>query len=205
MNTRAILQKLAHHITGNTIDYGAGSAKYKNIITPHTSKYTTFDMIPGENIDIVGDAMNPPFPDNTFDTVVSTQMLEHVERPWIVVHEMGRILKPGGICIITAPFLVPYHADPHDFFRYTVQGMESLFTHEAFEIVESGKYGNTPGVISEMIHFSYFSHYTKRSGIRLWLRDRIMNVIKRVAQFLDGTFQNSTIYANTYVVARKTR
>ncbi len=202
-NTRAAVHDLSKYINGNTVDFGAGSAKYKSIIIPHTTKYTTFDMVPGPSIDVVGDACNPPFPDNTFDTVISTQMLEHVERPWVVVHEIQRILKPGGICIITAPFITPYHADPYDFFRYTVQGMESLFTHEDCAIVESGRYGNTPTVLSEMIHFSHFSHYKKLSKTRQWWRDHFMNGLKRVSAFIDPYFKNDALYANVYVVARK--
>jgi ubiquinone/menaquinone biosynthesis C-methylase UbiE len=130
-------------------------------------------------------------------------MLEHVERPWVVVHEIQRILKPGGVCIITAPFITPYHADPYDFFRYTVQGMESLFTHEGCAIVESGRYGNTPTVLAEMIHFSHFSHYKKLSKTRQWWRDHFMNGLKRLSAFIDPYFKNDALYANVYVVARK--
>lgn len=202
-NTRAVITYLIKYINGDTVDYGAGSAKYRSIIIPHTKSYTSFDMIPGEHIDIVGDALKPPFQDDSFDTVVSTQMLEHVEKPWVVAHEMGRILKPGGICIVTAPFLVPYHADPHDFFRYTKQGMESLFRNEGFEIIESGTYGNTPGVLAEMVHFSHFSHYTVRSKWRARVRNVFMQIIKGVAYRLDTIFHNNAVYANTYVVARK--
>lgn len=202
-NTRAVIADLTQYVSGKTLDFGAGSAKYRSLITPHTSEYVTFDMFPGDHIDVVGDALNPPFPDSTFDTVISTQVLEHVEKPWVVVHQIGRILKPGGVCIITAPFLVPYHADPHDFFRYTVQGMESLFRNEGFTIEKSGGYGNTPSVLAEMLHFSHFSHYEKRTGIKLWLRDRVVGLVKTIAFKLDAVFQNKTIYANTYVVARK--
>ncbi len=202
-NTRAVISYLSEYINGNTLDFGAGSAKYKSIIIPHTKSYTSFDMIPGEHIDIVGDALKPPFQDASFDTVVSTQMLEHVEKPWVVVHEMGRILKPGGICIVTAPFLVPYHADPHDFFRYTTQGMESLFKNEGFSIIESGSYGNAPSVLAEMIHFGYFSHYTKRTKIGTWIRNKIVDTVKMMAFNLDRFFKNKALYANTYVVAKK--
>lgn len=202
-NTRAVIEYLVQYVNGKTLDFGAGSAKYRALITPYASEYTTFDMFKGEHIDIVGDALNPPFLDHTFDTVVSTQVLEHVEKPWVVVHQIGRILKPGGVCIITAPFLVPYHADPHDFFRYTIPGMESLFKNEGFTIVESGGYGNTPSILAEMMHFAHFSHYEKRTGVRLWLRDRIVGLVKTIAFKLDPLFKNKTMYANTYVVARK--
>ncbi len=202
-DTRAVVTDLVRYVSGKTLDFGAGSAKYRNLIKPHAHEYITFDMMPGANIDVVGDALNPPFDDNSFDTVISTQVLEHVEKPWVVVHHIGRILKSGGVCIITAPFLVPYHADPHDFFRYTKEGMRSLFTNEGFTIVESGGYGNTPSLLAEMFHFAHLSHYTKRSKLGSKIRNVIVDSIKWIASKLDPFFQNDTLYANTYVVAKK--
>jgi SAM-dependent methyltransferase len=202
-NTRTLVAYLRKYINGKTVDFGAGNAKYRNLIKPCTSEYIAFDMVPGEHIDVVGDALNPPFQDETFDTVLSTQTLEHVEKPWVVVQEIKRILKPDGVCIITAPFLIPYHADPYDFFRYTKQGLESLFKNEGFEIIESGTYGNTPSVLVEMMHFSHFSHYTTRSKWRGRIRNTFIRSTKWLAYKLDTVFKNKSVYANSYVVARK--
>lgn len=204
-NTRSLVTYLCTHIFGDTLDFGAGNGKYKQIILPHTKKYIGFDMKAGKDIDVVGDVLNPPFNESSFDTIICTQVLEHVEKPWVVAEHMERILKPGGICIATAPFMVPYHADPYDFFRYTQQGIESLFKNHGFSIVESGRYGNTPAVLAEMIHFSHFSRYTERSKISTWFRDRIMNFVRWIAFKLDPIFKNSTIYASVYVVARKSK
>lgn len=202
-NTRAVMKHVATFMSGNTLDFGAGRAKYKGLIVPHVSKYTAFDMIPGEHIDVVGDALKPPFPDAHFDTVISTQVLEHVQKPWVMVGEIGRILKPGGICIMTAPFMVPYHADPYDFFRYTKEGLASLFTNEGFEILESASYGKTFSVLAEMIHFVFFSHYTERSETKQRWVSRLMRVLKPVAFRLDNMVKNRVLYPNSYVVAKK--
>lgn len=202
-NTRAVVTYLSKYISGKTLDYGAGNAKYRNLITPYTSEYTTFDIVPGEHIDIAGDALHPPFRDNSFDTVISTQMLEHVEKPWMVISEIRRILKPGGVCILTAPFWVPYHADPHDYFRYTKEGLESLFKNEGFEIETSGSYGKPPSVLGEMIHFSFFSPYKVVSKRKAIWQSRIMRLIQSLTYKLDSLSKNKVVYANAYVVARK--
>jgi len=201
INTKDVILHTKHYVSGDTLDFGAGTAKYQHIIRPQANKYITFDMVPGKNIDIVGDVLNPPFDDKTFDTIISTQVLEHVEKPWIMVREIGRIIKSGGICITTAPFLVPYHADPYDFFRYTTEGMVSLFKNEGFEVVESGSYGKMFGVFSEMIHFSLFNPY-KPGGHTKW-GSRIMRKLEVVATFLDKFVSNKIIYPNVYVVMRK--
>lgn len=202
-NTRSVVIHLSKYIRGKTLDFGAGSAKYRNLIIPHTDEYLTFDVVPGEHVDIIGDAHKPPFADNAFDTVISTQMLEHVEKPWAVIAEIRRILKPGGLCILTAPFMIPYHADPHDFFRYTKEGLESLFKNEGFKIEESGIYSKAPSVFAEMIHFSLFSRYQTRSKESAKWRSRFMRILKSVAYKLNPLFSGKIIYANSYVVARK--
>lgn len=200
-NTKDFILHTKHYISGETIDFGAGNAKYQHIIRPHTSKYTTFDMKAGNNIDVVGDVLNPPFADSSFDTVISTQVLEHVEKPWIMVSQISRIIKPGGLCIITAPFMFPFHADPHDFFRYSKKGMESLFKNEGFDIVESGTYGKIFSLFSEMIHFTFFNPY-KPGGEGVWSR-RIMRRVEKCSAFLDCFVDGGSIYLNVYVVARK--
>ncbi|OHA30082.1 MAG: hypothetical protein A3G52_02280 [Candidatus Taylorbacteria bacterium RIFCSPLOWO2_12_FULL_43_20] len=204
-NTREVIAHTAHFVSGKTLDFGAGSAKYRNLIVPHTSEYITFDMIKGTNIDVVGDALNPPFPNNHFDTVISTQVLEHVEKPWIMVSEIGRILKPGGVCIITAPFMAPYHADPHDFFRFTIEGLASLFVNNEFEIIEHDSYGKIFSVLSEMIHFMFFSPYRRSTKRRDLWGGRIMRRVESLAYLLDKSLKNKIIYPNGYVVARKKR
>ena len=197
--TREIVKHSLKYIFGKTLDLGAGSSKYRNIIEKRTSEYVTFDMIKKEGIDVVGDILNLSFKDESFDTVISTQVLEHVEKPWIMVKEIQRILRKDGICILTAPFLVPYHADPCDYFRYTKKGIESLFKNENFEIIECDGYGKTFSVLSEFFHFSFFNPYKKQKiGSR-----RIILFVERLAKFLDKFSRNKIIYTNVFIIAKK--
>ncbi|MHA1751331.1 MAG: class I SAM-dependent methyltransferase, partial [Candidatus Helarchaeota archaeon] len=101
-STREVIKYSLKYISGKTLDLGAGSAKYRNIIKQKASEYITFDMIPGPHIDVVGNVLDLPFEDKTFDTIISTQVLEHVEKPWIMIKEIHRVLKKNGICILTA-------------------------------------------------------------------------------------------------------
>ena len=70
--TREIVKHSLKYIFGKTLDLGAGSSKYSNIIEKRTSEYVTFDMIKKEGIDVVGDILNLSFKDESFDTVIST-------------------------------------------------------------------------------------------------------------------------------------
>lgn len=200
-NTREVVEYLSSHVSGQTLDYGAGTAKYRSIVEPHSSKYVAFDMVASSNVDIVGDVLMPPFHDESFNTIICTQVLEHVEKPWIVASQIRRILKKDGIAIVSAPFVFPYHADPYDFFRYTRQGLESLFKNEGFEIVESGTYGKMFSVFSEMIHFSVWNPY-KPEGRTIWA-GRAVRYMEKLAAFLDKFVENKTIYPNSYIVVKK--
>jgi ubiquinone/menaquinone biosynthesis C-methylase UbiE len=196
--TRDIIRRCREYVSGKTLDFGAGNAKYRDIIKSAADEYVAFDLMPGPNIDVVGDVLNSPFADNEFDTVISTQVLEHVPKPWLMIKEIHRILKPGGVCILTAPFLTPYHADPHDYFRYTTEGMKSLFD-DGFETVECDYYGKSFMVLSEFIHFVFFDPYKqqRRGGFRM------MESIQKIAKFLDKFTRNDKIYNNVYIIAKK--
>ncbi len=197
--TKEVVRYSSKYIKGRTLDLGAGSGKYQNIIKVNAFEYVAFDMVPKENIDVVGNILNLPFENNSFDTIISTEVLEHVERPWTMIKEIQRVLKKGGICILTAPFLVPYHADPCDYFRYTKEGIKSLFKNESFEIIKCDSYGRMFLVLSEFIRFSWFDPY-KKPKIASW---KINNLIVGLANFLNKFSNNKIIYSNVYIIAKK--
>lgn len=196
---REVITYARKYISGKTLDLGAGRAKYREIIKQNAAEYIAFDMAPGPNIDVVGNALDLPFDAETFDTVVSTQVLEHVEKPWIMVKEIQRVLKKGGVCILTAPFLVPYHPDPHDYFRYTPEGMKSLFENENFEIIECDSSGQLFSVLSEFVRFLWFNPYQKRKK-GSWKTTRFM---AKAAKFLNKFTKNKIFYTNVYIIAQK--
>jgi ubiquinone/menaquinone biosynthesis C-methylase UbiE len=199
--SRDVIKHSIPYMKGVTLDLGAGSAKYKGLIQPRVSKYVAFDMEPGPHIDIVGDILALPIESNTYDTVISTQVLEHVKKPWVMASEIYRIVKPGGHLILTAPFMIPYHAHPGDYFRYTKEGMIDLFTSLGFEIVECSSYGGLFGVISEMIHFTVFSPYDGKPKGKI--SRKIVSLIESCAASLDGIIPSKTIYPNVYIIAVK--
>ncbi len=198
--TREVIEYASKkYIKGKTLDLGAGLAKYRDIIKNKATEYITFDIKPGPNIDVVGDILDIPFENESFDTVISTQVIEHVRKPTAVVSEIYRILKPSGICILTAPFLVPYHPDPGDYFRYSKEGLKILFVDKGFEIIEYESYGKFFTVLYEFIRFSYLNPYRK-SKRGSWLISRFL---MSLAKFLDKFCKSEIIYANVYIIARK--
>ena len=67
-----------------------------------------------------------PIADNTYDVVISGQVIEHVPKIWVWMQEIVRITKPGGFVITIAPCSWPYHEAPHDCWRIYPDGMRAL-------------------------------------------------------------------------------
>ncbi len=79
----------------------------------------TVNISTEKNIDVRADAARLPVRPNSFEWVLCSEVLEHVEEPLRVVAEIFRVLRPGGNAVITVPFLFRLHADPVDIGRYT--------------------------------------------------------------------------------------
>lgn len=84
-----------------------------------------------------GNLLALPFPDNSFDSVILTEVLEHCTDPQGGINQARRVLKPGGLLLVTSPFLWPQHAvegQYQDYWRFTDQAWALLL--RAFEDVQ---------------------------------------------------------------------
>jgi SAM-dependent methyltransferase len=81
----------------------------------------------GPNTNIIFDSHEIPFPDKTFDLVISQAVLEHVLDPFICVGEMHRVLKENGQIYAETPFMQQVHGAKYDFHRFTDLGHRRLF------------------------------------------------------------------------------
>jgi SAM-dependent methyltransferase len=111
-----------------TIDIGGGrDASYLPSMPKATDVvFTTFDVKAGAQINFETDAL--PAMSNTYDTVLFLNVLEHIFNHQHLVNEVVRVTKPGGTIIGFVPFLMWYHPDHHDYFRYTDEALEKIFT-----------------------------------------------------------------------------
>jgi SAM-dependent methyltransferase len=114
------------------LDVGCGERPYADLFqkTQYIGlNYSTVAASP----DIVGDAQALPLKNDSFDIVFSTQVIEHVPEPKILVSEALRVLKPGGIFVLTGPFYWPLHEEPYDFYRFTKYGFKHLLITSGFD------------------------------------------------------------------------
>ena len=112
---------LQRHAEGLVLDCGAGS---RNTYYDHVVNY---EIVAYDSTDVLGVAERLPFRDDSFDAVVSLNVLEHVKDPFQAARELMRVLKPGGELMCVAPFLQPLHGYPHHYYNMTSQGWLNLF------------------------------------------------------------------------------
>lgn len=114
-------------IKGKVIDIGGGSNEgYISFMKRSNDvEFMTFDMKVGNNVDFETDDL--PAEENTYDTVIFLNVMEHIFNYQHIADEVVRITKPGGKVIGYVPFLMWYHPDHKDFFRYTHEAIQIIF------------------------------------------------------------------------------
>jgi SAM-dependent methyltransferase len=91
------------------------------------SDIINIDLFDFDEVDLIADAADLPLASDSADLIINRAMLEHVPRPKIIVNEMHRLLKTNGWIICYIPFMVPFHAAPDDYHRWTISGIKTLF------------------------------------------------------------------------------
>lgn len=126
------------------VDIGAGNAPYKQFI-----KHERYICLDSENrggfekdFFIIDANKNLPLENDMADLVILTEVLEHLKEPQVILFEINRILKKGGLLILTTPFAWPLHEAPVDYYRYTKFGLVYLLKKAGFNNIKITAKGN---------------------------------------------------------------
>lgn len=164
---------------GDLVDIGCGRMPYREELEPLVKSYTGVDhpkiaekYRSDKKPEVLADAKKLPFKGDTFDMALLLQVLEHVDYPQAVINEAARILKPGGILIISCPFLYPLHDLPHDRGRYTDISIRDFLRQASLKVVSLKVQGNF---------------------LEFWLQSLNVFVIKRVDDIIASGIKPSTI------------
>lgn len=125
--------KRAHADLGRryrVLDVGCGIKPYAPFFEPYAESYVGVD-IGNPAADLEGSAEALPVDDSSFDLVLSTQVLEHVEDPYQAVREFHRVTSPGGRVLASTHGVQVYHPSPTDYWRWTHAGLELMFERSA--------------------------------------------------------------------------
>jgi SAM-dependent methyltransferase len=131
--------------------YFSGSARYFGIDLPVERSANKLE----KRAEVYADLVRLPIANESFDVVLCTQVLEHVPEPVRVLAEAHRILRTGGMAVLTVPFLAAEHEEPHDYLRFTSYGITDLLERCGFEAVSVKKQFGFWSAVGEMIYWHY--------------------------------------------------
>ncbi len=185
---RSLLDDLLHErrtrIRGVVLDVGGEQKARRGAFRPPEDSdkrtWCSVNISAAAAPHVYGDAHRLPFLSNSVDCVLCCEVLEHIVDPRQCCSEIWRVLKPGGIAFISAPFLFPIHADPQDYQRFTPSGLKILVGD--FASVTIIPRGGTLGTLGELIvsvgnsaeKYSLIRKLIKLIGkIMIWFEKRI--------------------------------
>jgi SAM-dependent methyltransferase len=204
----ALKKALRTYACGEMLDIGCGIKPYQAMAQGYVHRHVGLDHLQSlhgmHNVDLVGSAYKLPVNDNTFDTVLCTDVLEHLEEPTVAIAEANRILRRGGYAIYSVPLFWHLHEEPRDFYRFTKYGLKYLFEKNSFDVVEiTALSGFFITFGQELV---YFLQGFRRGGMLnpLWWLIPPIGIVIQALAWLIGKIEHSERFTVEYlVVARK--
>ena len=139
---------LEHKLQGPVLDAGCGRRSNEPELSgSRLFDYYTLDRSRRLDPDFVADLEEPlPFSNGLFKTIICTEVLEHVQKPCLVIKNIFDILPPGGAFIVTAPFNKELHpgSDYGDYWRFSPSGMSILLSEFSYAEITASNEGRRP-------------------------------------------------------------
>lgn len=141
------------YLKGDLLDLGCGLVPYYEVYKNNISNLVCVDWATNNHTDFIADLNEAlPIESESFDTILLSDVLNHIFNTHMLFSEMHRVLKKDGVCVITTPFLYSINGEPHDYFRFTEYGLKSLAKLHNFEIIEFTRYGNAFDIIIDSLN-----------------------------------------------------
>jgi SAM-dependent methyltransferase len=143
------------HARGRLVDLGCGKvplyAAYRDLVTETVCVDWANSLHGGLHVDVACDlSQTLPFPDGRFDTVILSDVLEHVAEPQALWGEIARILDRNGKLLLNVPFMYGLHEQPHDYYRYTEFALRRFAASVGLQVLVLDRLGGAPEVLADI-------------------------------------------------------
>ncbi len=179
------------------LDIGCGNKPYEAMFNGISKEYVGCDVVQSSmnKVDVICEATKIPLDDSSFDTVFSTQVIEHVEDHQGLLNEAYRLLKPGGHIIISGPMYWHLHEEPYDYFRFTKHGFKYILEKSGFSVLEIFSNGGKWALLGQVIIHTIPARLSQSS--------LFITIINKVFSYLDRKHYNDFNTMNYVVVGKK--
>lgn len=195
---------------GRFLDVGCGMKPYEGIFSSMATEYIGIDHPVTKHgsyrdltkADIFSDKDDLPFENASFDTVICTQVFEHLPNPHYKALEISRVLKPGGKVLISVPFAWPLHESPYDFFRYTQYGLQAILKSAGCRQIFYMPHGNAMEALGQIAIELYIS-IPGATGFRKFFMYACSTLISLTSIALGKIFRSDQFLMGLTIVAEK--
>lgn len=202
------ISAFADKITGKTLDIGCGQKPYESLFS--SSQYVGLEIDTQENrqnkkANLFYNGKTFPFQDGEFDSVIANEVFEHVFNPNEFLEEIHRVLRTGGILLMTVPFCWDEHEQPNDFARYSSFGLKAILQKHSFAVIEQKKSINDIRVAFQILNaYIYKKTVTKNVYVNLLVTLFLISPFNLMGELLSKVLpKNDDLYLDNIVLARK--
>ncbi|PKF61723.1 hypothetical protein CW745_10410 [Psychromonas sp. psych-6C06] len=147
---------LKYHAKGNLLDLGCGQVPlfeaYRGYISDNTCVDWGGSLHRNEYLDLEHDLTKPlPFGDGLFDTIILSDVLEHIPEPERLFSELFRVLSPNGKLILNVPFYYWIHEQPNDYYRYTEFALKRFVERSSLTLIKLESIGGVPEILADIL------------------------------------------------------
>ncbi len=194
------------------LDIGAGRGDFKKAFEGHY--YLGLDIFPYPEVDLVCDLIQcVPFKENTFDMIALLNICEHIADPKLLLSNVYKILKIGGIATVTIPFMIKMHQAPLDFGRYTHFALKKFGMDIGFKVDKIEGFYDPAGLIDDAERYYRFWGLSKLNKFKriivrfllseIWFHNKFIEVIGGKGCIADPEENDFPAPTGYHVVYRK--
>jgi len=211
---RKALASASQYAHGIMLDVGCGFRPYEDIFRAEVTHYIGVDYPVGiekARVDLIADALDLPLADDSVDTALATELMEHLPDPDQFLSQITRVLRPFGTLILSVPFMEPLHEEPRDYYRFTPYSLRLLLGRYGFDVIEivpkGGWWSVVLGSFVSQVLYDWANPVRKSDGSRpdgvgMFLVLPVCAVVQSFGYVLDRVFPSSRYTLGYVVIAR---